>query len=78
PEDDASELNSLLTEFSNDSLPDVVMVFSGPSTPVSGGDVCEGKVRVVAAEASSVTVVIEGESGAISGARGVATLTKCG
>nr|GEZ41540.1 hypothetical protein [Tanacetum cinerariifolium] len=48
PEDDASESNSLVTKFSNDSLPDVVVVFSDPSTLVSGGDVCDGEVMVVA------------------------------
>ncbi|GJU88872.1 hypothetical protein Tco_1301295 [Tanacetum coccineum] len=54
PEDDASESNSLVTEFLNDSLPDVVKVCSGPLTQVSGGVVYEGEVMVVAAEASSV------------------------
>ncbi|GKE02634.1 hypothetical protein Tco_1390617, partial [Tanacetum coccineum] len=54
-------------EFSNDSLPNVVKVCSGPLTPVSGGDVYEGEVMVVTVGASSVTVVEEGESCAISG-----------
>nr|GFD14967.1 hypothetical protein [Tanacetum cinerariifolium] len=78
PEDDASESNSLVTEFLNDSLPDVVVVFSDPSTLVFGGDVCDGEVMVFAEGASSVIVVVEGESGAISGVRGAATLTNCG
>nr|GEZ34686.1 hypothetical protein [Tanacetum cinerariifolium] len=60
PEDDASESNSLVTEFPNDSLPDVVVVVLDPSTLVFGGDVCDGKVMIVAQGASSVTVVVEG------------------
>nr|GEX33691.1 retrovirus-related Pol polyprotein from transposon TNT 1-94 [Tanacetum cinerariifolium] len=59
PEDDALELNSLVTKFLNDSLTDVVVVFSDPSTLVSGGDVCDGEVMEVTEGASSVTVVVE-------------------
>nr|GFD34284.1 hypothetical protein [Tanacetum cinerariifolium] len=60
PEDDASESNSLVTKFLNDSLPDVVVVFSDPSTLVSGGDVYDSEVMVVIEGESFVTIVIEG------------------
>ncbi|GJU50111.1 hypothetical protein Tco_1219666 [Tanacetum coccineum] len=76
PEDDASESNSIVTEFSNDSLPDVVKVCSGTLTLVSGGDVYEGEVMVVAAGASSMIVVEEGESGGTLGVVGVVTRPK--